>query len=366
MAADARFIFDADVHIHEDYRDLAPYFEMPWRRALEGESPDRTGRDAAGERFLDAPGYSPLTPYDPILGDLPETEPHRVTSAEVLRADLDQRGVAAGLIYTGRLSHAAVSNDHLYVAALGRAYNRYLAERWLNPSQGIYGAIMAANQVPEEAAREIETYARVPGFAAVYLPNAGTYPLWGDASYRPIFAAAQEADLPVVLHGAVTVYTVFPYQFHHVPTALAKQTLSQSFAAQANLVSLLTTGVLADFPRLRLVIDDAGISWLPHVMGRLDHFYPYLREEVPHLAGSPSEAVRRQFSVTTHPLDAPGGPRFLAALLEMIGTEQVVYGSDWPHFDATPVEAVDAIPLSDAAKRDILGENARRIFRLGE
>jgi predicted TIM-barrel fold metal-dependent hydrolase len=364
VAAHARWIFDADVHIHENYQDLAPYFEMPWRRALEGSPAERSGRNAGGERFLDAPGYSPLTPYDPILNELPESEPHKVTSPEVLRADLDARGVAAGLIFTGRLLHAAVSNDYLYAAALGRAYNRYLAERWVDPTKGIYAAIMAANQVPEEAAQEIETYAKTEGFAAVYLPNAGTYPHWGDRSYRPIFAAAQNADLPVVLHGAVTIYTVFPYQLHHMPTALAKQTLSQSFAAQANLVHMLTSGILAEFPRLRVVIADSGISWLPHVMGRLDHFYPYLREEVPHLEAPPSEYIRQQIYVTTHPLDAPGGSKLLAALLETIGIEHIVFGSDWPHFDATTVEAVDEIPLTEAAKRDVLGENARRIFRL--
>ena len=59
---------------------------------------------------------------------------------------------------------------------------------------------MAANQVPEDAAREIETYANVPGFAAVYLPLAGNYPLWGDRMYEPIFVAAESADLPVVFH----------------------------------------------------------------------------------------------------------------------------------------------------------------------
>ena len=60
---------------------------------------------------------------------------------------------------------------------------------------------MAANQVPEEAAAEIHHYAGRPGFAAVYLPMAGNYPLWGDRMYRPIFAAAEAAGLPVVLQG---------------------------------------------------------------------------------------------------------------------------------------------------------------------
>jgi predicted TIM-barrel fold metal-dependent hydrolase len=355
-------VIDADVHIHEGDSDLAPYFDMPWRRVLEHDGPTREGsRSVRGERFLDYPGYSPLTPYDPILGELPP-EPHRITSPDVLRADLDERGVDAAVIYTGRLLRAAASNDASYVGALMRAFNRCLVERWIDPKRGIYAAIMAANQVPEEAAEEIEQYAMHDGFVAVYLPCAGNYPLWGDRSYDPIFAAAQDAGLPVVLHGALTVHTVFPYELHHVPTALAKQTLSQAFGALANLVSVVTSGTLVRFPRLRVVFNDAGITWLPLALGRLDHYYQYLREDVPLLEKRPSDYVRRQVYLTTHPLEGLDNPAFLAACFEAIGVDHLLFGSDWPHFDATGVEQVRQLALSDDAKRKVLSENARQLF----
>ena len=364
MIAGRHRVVDADVHIHETNSDLAPYFDPPWRRALE-EGALRAGgaRAVGGERFLDYPGYSPLSALDPILGELPD-EPHRITSADVLRADLDRRGVDVAVIYTGRLLRAATSNDCDYTAALGRAYNRCLAERWVDPSRGIYAAIMAANQVPEEAAEEIERYASKPGFAAVYLPSAGNYPLWGDRDYDPIFAAAQDANLPVVLQGAFTIHTVFPYQLHHLPTALAKQTLSQAFGALANLISMVTTGVLTRFPRLKIVFNDAGITWLPLALARLDHYYPYLREEVPFLESQPSDVVRRQVYLTTHPLEGSENPRFLIACLEAIGLDHVLFGSDWPHFDASSPQQILDMPLVEEAKRGILVENARALFAL--
>lgn len=364
MTAGSETVIDADVHIHELNSDLAPYFEMPWRRVLEAGGLTREGaRNVTGERFLDYPGYSPLTPYDPILGDLPG-EPHRITSPEILRADLDQRGIDAAVLFTGRLLRAATSHDHNYVTALGRAYNRCLAERWLDPARGIYGAIMAINQDSEEAAAEIERCARETGFAAVYLPCAGNHPLWGDRGYDPVFAAAQEADLPVVLQGALTIYTVFPYQLHHLPTALAKQTLSQAFGALANLVSMVTTGVLTRFPRLRIVFNDAGIAWLPLALGRLDHYYQYLTEEVPFLEKRPSEYARQQVYLTTHPLDYGANAALCAAGLEAIGLDHVLFGSDWPHFDATDPRQIRDLPLAVEAKRKILSENARTVFRL--
>lgn len=359
-------IVDVDVHIHELDSDLAPYFEMPWRRVLEEGGLSRQGaRSIKGERFLDYPGYSPLSALDPILGELPG-EPHRVTAPEILRADLDERGVDAAVIYTGRLLRAATSHDHNYMTMLGRAYNRFLAERWIDSARGLYGAIMAVNQSAEDAAEEIEKYAKNDGFVAVYLPTAGNYPLWGDRSYDPIFAAAQEADLPVVLQGAFTIHAVFPYEFHHLPTALAKQTLSQAFGALANLVNMVTTGVLTRFPRLKIVFQDGGISWLPLAMARLDHYYEFLMEEVPFLESRPSEYVRRQVYLTTHPLEGKENPAFLTACLDAIGLDHLLYGSDWPHFDATaPGEILD-LPISDDAKRGILGGNARQVFRLVE
>ena len=364
MIAGRYQVVDADVHIHEINSDLAPYFDPPWRRALEEDSLRSGGaRAIGGERFLDYPGYSPLSAFDPILGPLPE-DPHRITSADVLRTDLDRRGVDAAVIYTGRLLHAATSNDYDYAAALGRAFNRCLAERWVDPPRGVYAAIMAVNQGPEEAAEEIRRYAGQPGFVAVYLPSAGNYPLWGDRDYDPIFAAAEDANLPVVLQGAFTIHTVFPYQLHHLPTALAKQTLSQAFGALANLISMVTTGVLTRFPRLRIVFNDAGIAWLPLAMARLDHYHRYLRDEVPFLESRPSDQVRQRVYLTTHPLEGTDNPSFLVSCLEAIGFDHVLFGSDWPHFDAGSPQQILDLPLSDEAKRGILVENARALFAL--
>ena len=357
------FTFDADVHLHELDADLAPYFELPWRRVLEEAGLVREGvRAVRGERLFDVPGYSPLTAYDPIRGEFSEAEPHRITSPDILRADLDARGANGALVFAGRLLRAAQSNDDLYVANLMRAYNRLLAERWVDVSRGIHGAIMAANQVPDEAVAEITRYAGSPGFVAVYLPLAGNYPLWGDRMYWPIFAAAEEAELPVVLQGAMTVHTVFPYQLHHLPTALAKQALSQPFGAMANLVSLVTTGVLARFPRLRLVINDVGIAWLPALADRLVHFYPYLRDDVPALVRRPSEYIRDQVFLTTHPIESDAS--LFQASLTYLGADNVLYGSDWPHFDADGLERIAQLSISAEVKGQILGENARRLFRL--
>lgn len=79
-----------------------------------------------------------------------------------------------------------------------RAYNDYLLSHWLDLQRGIYGAIMTAAQDPQSSAREIDRLAGTEGFCAVYLPMTNVSPLWGHRQYAPIYAAAQNAGLPVV------------------------------------------------------------------------------------------------------------------------------------------------------------------------
>ena len=93
-----------------------------------------------------------------------------------------------------------------YALELSRAYNRWLVAEWLREEPGLFGAVLACPQDPVASAREIAEYAREEKIVAVFLPTAGVNPLWGHRRYDPILAAAQEADLPVVLH-SVTVIT---------------------------------------------------------------------------------------------------------------------------------------------------------------
>lgn len=352
-------IVDADVHIHEGPQDLAPFAEGMLRRGLEGHR--------APERWLDTPGLSPLTVYDPPLGEDPRREIHVVRSPEQLRTDLDRLGVDAAVVFTGRLLGTAVGQSATYPVGISRAYNRYLRERWLNPRDGIYGAIMVASQDPKASAQEIEQYADVEGFAAVYLPMASVYPLWGHRQYDPIYATAQDAGLPVVLHGYTQVHPVFPYELEQFDTALAKQTISKPFGAMANLVSMTTTGVFARFPKLKVVFAECGISWLPFVMWRMDQQYQWLRHEVPFYTEKPSAYIRRQVYVTTQRLEAPDDPQSLVTLLGSIGAQdRALFATDWPHYDADSVERILRLPLPADWQRKILGDNAREVLKLPE
>jgi predicted TIM-barrel fold metal-dependent hydrolase len=336
-------IFDADVHIHEAPADLAPFCEMPWRRALEG--------DTGPERWLDVPGYSPLTPLDPLIGDFPETNVHLVTSADQLRADLDARGDDGCLMLTDRFVALGATHDRDYAVAIAGAYNRYLRERWLDPKRGLHGAVLLAGQDPEVAADELRAYADLPGVAAAMLSLVNVMPFYGDTFYDPIYAAAAETGLPVVFHGATVYGNVFPYQLQHYDTATARAALAQPLGAIAHLTSLVTSGALARHPRLKVLFCEAGLRWLPFVRDQV----AAQRRFLPREAVDPGWTA--QVWTTTHPV---GGD--LARLVDEVGPNQVLFASDWPHYDHAEPAALDAV--QPAFRERILSGNSRNVLRL--
>lgn len=67
-------------------------------------------------------------------------------------------------------------------------------------------------------------------------------------------------------------------------------------------------------------------------------------------------------------MDVKPDEQMLPAALEFLGEDQVMYASDYPHFDAkTPYSVkilVERADLTDTVKRKILADNAARIFKL--
>jgi predicted TIM-barrel fold metal-dependent hydrolase len=346
-------VVDADVHANETPAALAPYCDMPWRRSLEL-------LQSTPARYLDIPGFAPKLSLDPPFPG--GFNIRTVTSAVQMREELAALSIDIGIVFPDNLLLMAQLPNEAYAAALARAYNRWLQEEWLARETSLYGALLAAPQDPRDAAAEIRRYAANPKVVAVYLPTSGVYPLWGNRKYDPIFEAAEEAGLPVMLHSVSAVTPAFPFNIEQFDTALARHTISHTFAMMANMISMVTTGVPVRFPNLDIVFTEAGISWVPFMMWRLDKEYNESRREVPFLEDKPSTYIKRMY-FATQPVEEPDDPHDLVATLRIFnGEDQVLFASDWPHHDFDHPRQVFDLPLSPEGKRKIMGENALRLF----
>ena len=118
------------------------------------------------------------------------------------------------------------------------------------------------------------------------------------------------------------------------------------------------------FPRLKLLWVESGLAWIPFLMQRLDHEVMMRPSEAPGLKRLPSEYMR-DMHYTSQPLER-SNMKLLEGTMEAMGAEtQLLYSSDWPHWDWDPPAAITTLPfLSERAKRNILGLNAARLFGL--
>jgi predicted TIM-barrel fold metal-dependent hydrolase len=131
-----------------------------------------------------------------------------------------------------------------------------------------------------------------------------------------------------------------------------------------HMTNWIINGLPERFPKLKLVWVESGLAWVPFLMQRLDHEFMMRTSEAPMLKRLPSEYMREMF-YTTQPLEK-NNLNLLQATMEAVNAEtQLLYASDWPHWDFDPPSAITTLPfLSDQAKRNILGLNAARAFNL--
>jgi uncharacterized protein len=342
-------IIDADLHLAETPADLAPYADPPWRRAIAEPTAN--------------PPWSISGALHPSLSQSVEVPAPARTPAEMI-AHMDAAGIAAGLVLPGPLLKIGLLPTAPYAATLARAYNRWLDAHWLGHAGRISGAIIAAPQEPEDAAREIARYAGHSWVAGVLLPLGGVDPLWGDRRYDPIYDAATAANLPVIFHGGGDLLLPgTPSRPSQFASAFEQQALSHPLVAMANLVSMTGTGVFARFPMLRALFLEAGISWFAHIMLRMDKEYNENRRDIPYYTDRVSTYLKRQVWLGTHPLETGPRPQDLGDVIRITGgADHLLYCSDWPFADADSPERVGAAFPDRAMRARVMGENAADLF----
>lgn len=174
-----------------------------------------------------------------------------------------------------------------------------------------------------------------------------------DPVFRPVLAAAQDLDVPLILHPSYVGPRPGLAEFYL--TNLIGNPLQSTVCA----AHLIFGGTLDELPRLKLVLMHGG-GYLPYQIGRLDHGHR-VRPEANGCAHPPSTYLTRFcYDTLTH---AALPLRFL---VESVGADHVVYGTDFPFdmgggsFDCQ-LAGVD-LGATDLAK--IAGDNATALFGL--
>lgn len=176
----------------------------------------------------------------------------------------------------------------------------------------------------------------------------------GDDRFRPFWAAAAELDIVVAIHPVPGIggKTKGEYYLWNAFANPAETALTASH--------MILSGLLEEFPTLKVCLYHGG-GHLPYQIGRLDRAWE-MRPEARQRITEPPSAYLRKFYFDTVTHSAPA----LEYLINLVGVQQVMVGSDYP-FDMGydyPADLVRSLNLPDADQQAILQTNAMRVFNL--
>jgi predicted TIM-barrel fold metal-dependent hydrolase len=317
---------DCDIHpAVPDMRALLPYMDEYWREHL-----ITRGTERLTLHMTSFPPNAPLCvreDYRPSAG-LPGSD-----FAQLKAQALDTFGTRYAICNVIYAAQVMFNED--MAAVMCRAVNDWVAREWLDRDQRLRASIMVPTQSPQQAAQEIERCAADPRFVQV-LMLANTEMPAGRRYFWPIYEAAERHNLPIGLH-AGSSYRFAPSNAGW-PSYFIEEYASNAPAFKQELLSLITEGVFQKFPALRVVLIEAGFTWLPGYCWRIDKIWRGVRREVPWVKDAPSELIRRHVRFTLQPADAPPDAKQMERVIDQIGCDDLIlFSTDYPHwqFDGT-------------------------------
>jgi len=231
-------------------------------------------------------------------------------SADDPLADADPRFGRIVAIQEPGIFVGGEPNAYLAVE-IARAANDWFADRWLGPGDPrIHGTVVVASQFPDAAAAEIRRTGAHDRIVAVLLGTSGVGKPFGSFHYEPIFSAACDLELPVIIHadGDAVLDSGLNATGGGQTSTHSEFKVLAAHSSMSHLASLLTQGVFEKFPRLQVLLAGSGATWLPGFVWRFNNDFRALRREVPWVKRFPSECVHDHVKVAAYPLDTVADP----------------------------------------------------------
>ncbi len=357
---------DADGHIEEahiNWKERLP------KRYQETAPERRPASDGQTRLFMEEKAWpKPSGPGLGVGGPYSRPHPRRqgMTNPKARLVDMDSEGIDVAVLFGGGLGGSIPAlEDAGFAAALASARNTWVAEYCSENSKRLKGVAVLPQQDISAAVRELNRAVTELGFAGVsLLPNLRGRHM-ADPYFFPIYQGAERLNVPICVHMFLGRYGSEATGTMRFDRFFYSHLFGHPFEQTIALAVVLGEGLLDRFPKLRFVFLEAGCGWLPYWLYRLDEHQEVLGAQVPALKERPSKLLERgqlYFSCEADETELPH-------VVEAVGDDWIVFASDYSHFDSRFPGAskpiLENLKLSDASKRKILSENARRLYPLG-
>ena len=277
--------------------------------------------------------------------------------------------------------------------AMAHSWNMSILKLMREHKSALIGGALVALQDVDGAIREME-WAQQNGFRAVILDkvfpvrdHCYSEPFGSRRELWPFFKRAEEIGMPLFLHNIQhghRITNLMNYQFNGLDVLAPQE-------GQMSLVSLITSGLLDDFPKLKFVFTEAGVAFIKPLVSHLNAWFDnsvvdYESEDAAprfnyrKLAGgkriaseadykaknkkSPDNYFKTNFYFTIETEE-----RELPEAMELFGASQFLFATDYPHDDPggrmkyKDVELLDRNRDISEADKDLLRyKNAERLL----
>jgi uncharacterized protein len=130
-------------------------------------------------------------------------------------------------------------------------------------------------------------------------------------------------------------------------------------------VAIVGHGMLDRYPDLKVGFLEFGAEWIFYMVGRLDHYLPIDRSQMPIKDEVPRRTIEEYVRSGRIFLASEANDKMLAQEIALLGEDQILYSSDLPHGEGRHNAAQEILArhdLSEAQKQKILYHNAVKFF----
>ncbi|MBL7502308.1 amidohydrolase [Frankia sp. CNm7] len=382
-------VFDADNHLYETRDAFTRHLPAPYASAIDYvEVKGRTKIAIRGQisDYIPNPTFDvvarPGAQEDYFRNGNPEGKSYREIFGKPMRSIpafrepaprlelMNELGVDRALMFPtlASLLEERMRDDPELTHAAIHSLNEWIYEEWMFDYQGrIFSTPVITLPIVEKALRELEWV--VERGAKVVLVRPAPVPgfrgsrSFAHEEFDPFWKAAEDAGVLVAMHSSDSGYSrylgdwtgpseMLPFR----PNAFGL--VSVGFRPlEDSLAALACNNVFSKFPNLKVAVVEAGSEWLPGLFTRLGDAYKKMPQAFDE---HPVETIKRNVYISPFHEDD------LAQLIQIMGVDHVMFGSDYPHPEglAEPCSFVDHLPpgLTEEETAKIMGGNLTQVM----
>ena len=382
-------VFDADNHYYEALDAFTRYLDPALGpRVIEWVDINGRHYHALGGRVSRAvsnPTFNPISPAG-ALADYFRGNPNGVAMHQLMGtpepirpeyrdraarlAVMDAQGLAKVWLFPtlGMLYEEALRDDPGAVVLLFRAFNRWLAEDWgMAYADRIFASPYITLVDVDEAVKELE-WALDQDARTVVLRAAAPVTASGPRSpaadeFDPFWARVNEAGLTVVVHAgdaglSSNGYAVDGFAATFKGTGSVRPSIKMfaiERAAHDWLATLILEKLFLRFPNVRVASVENGSEFLAPLFRKLR---TTARRMPGYFGEDPVETFRRHVWIN------PFWEDDVDEIVELMGDDRVIFGSDWPHVEGLPEPTdwvVELQKLPEESVPKIMGTNVSEL-----